>query len=419
MTYIKRSIEESLVKSVKTFKATLVTGPRQVGKSTLLKTLFKDRKYASLDDPFLEQQAKENGNMFMMLNQPPITLDEVQRAPILLRYIKMKCDETEDRGLFCLSGSQQFRLMRDVSETLSGRIDIVELAGLSLREIQGDGFNKRFLPTMEYVLERQQTAKCPDNIWEIIHRGSYPELQDQQVQWSAFYADYVKTYIERDVRELSAVQDLDAFRRFMIATAARTGEVLNYSNIASEIGKDVNTVKNWISILETSGIIYLLEPYTPNVLKKAIKTPKLYFRDTGLACYLTRWLTADALAYGAMNGHIFETFVISEILKSFSNAGLDYRYFVSYYRGRDKKKMKRNGEEVEVESEIDLIIEENGILYPIEIKLNSDVSADETSAFTVLDKVEDKKRGMGAIVCMCPQPGALRDNILQIPVWYI
>ena len=418
MEYIRRSIEEKILKSSETFKAVLLTGPRQVGKSTLLKKQFSDWKYVSLDDPFLEQQARENGSMFMMLNQPPLIIDEIQRAPELFRYIKLLCDETEEKGLFCLSGSQQFRLMQNISETLSGRISIVELSGLSLRELQKDSFQERFLPSMEYLLERQKTVKAPRNIWSIIHRGSYPELQNPEVDWSEFYSNYVRTYIERDVRELSAVQDLDAFRRFMIATAARTGEILNYSNIASEVGKDVVTIKNWISIL-ASGIVYLLEPYSSNVLKRAIKTPKLYFRDTGLACYLTRWLTEEALAYGAFSGHIFETFVISEILKSFSNKGLDYRYYVSYYRGRDKKRVKKNGEAIEVEGEIDLIIEENGTLYPIEIKQNPHVSADETSAFLVLDQLEDKKRGMGAIVCICSQPGILRENILQIPVWYI
>lgn len=419
MEYIKRSVEDRLKKASETFKAVLVTGPRQVGKSTLLKHMFPGQKYVSLDDPFLEQQARENGGMFLMLNQPPVTVDEVQRAPELFRYIKIKCDESEEKGLFCLTGFQQFKLMQNVSETLSGRIRIIEISGLSLREIQKDSFEQPFLPTMEYLTERQKTVKTPENIWEIIHRGSYPELQRQEVEWAAFYGDYVKTYIERDVRELSAVQDLDAFRRFMIAAAARTGEVVNYSSMASEVGKDVTTIKNWVSILEASGIVYLLEPYTSNVLKRAIKTPKLYFRDTGLVCYLTRWLTPEALAYGAFSGHVFETFVISEILKSFSNAGLDYRYFVSYYRGKDKKKVKKNGEEIDLEREIDFIIEENGVLYPIEIKQSSNVTADETSAFTVLDKLEDKKRGMGAIVCMCPQPGALRENILQIPVWYI
>ena len=328
MNYIPRSLEARLRKYEKTYKAILVTGPRQVGKSTLLKKVFADRKYVSLDDPFIEEQAREAGNMFLTLNPPPVTIDEVQRAKELFRYIKIKCDESEEKGLFCLSGSQPFHLMQNVSESLSGRIGILELCGLSMRECMGDSFNRHFLPAMEYVTERRKSVKQPENIWEIIHRGGYPELQDKEKEWGAFYADYVKTYMERDVRELAAVQDLNAFRQFMIAAAARCGEILNYSSIASEIGKDVGTVKNWMSILEASGIIYLLEPYTSGILKRVVKSPKLYFRDTGLACYLTRWLSAESLAYGAMSGPLFETFVVSEILKSFSNEGMDYRHFV-------------------------------------------------------------------------------------------
>lgn len=419
MNYIQRSIETRLLQAMKAYKAVLVTGPRQAGKSTLLKQLFPARKYVSLDDPFLEEQANQNGSTFMMLNQPPITIDEAQRAPMLFRYIKMRCDESEEKGLFCLSGSQQFRLMKNVSETLAGRVSILELPGLSLRELQGDPFALPFLPTMEYLLERQKTVKAPKNLWQIIHRGSYPALQDPELEWAAFYADYVRTYIERDVRELSAVHDLDAFRRFMVAAAARTGSVLNCSNIASEVGKDLATIKNWLSILEASGIVYLLEPYASTALKRAIRAPKLYFRDTGLVCYLTRWLTDETLAYGAMNGPIFETFVISEILKSFSNAGLDYRYFASYYRGKDKIQRQKDGESMEIDGEIDLILEENGVLYPIEIKTVSRASADMSAAFQVLNKIPEKQRGMGAVVCLCPQPGQLRENVLQIPAWYI
>lgn len=419
MDYISRALESRLRKYEKTYKAIMVTGARQVGKSTLLKRIFPDRRYVSLDDPFLEQQAKEAGDMFLTFHAPPVTIDEVQRAGELFRYIKIRCDESESKGLFCLSGSQPFHLMQNVSESLSGRIGIVELSGLSMRECMNDPFNRHFLPTLEYAAERGKTLQKPENIWEIIHLGGYPELQNEEKEWSAFYADYVKTYIERDVRELATVQDLGAFRQFLIAAAARTGELLNYSNIASEIGKDVGTVKNWISILEASGIIYLLEPYTSNVLKRAIKSPKLYFRDTGLVCYLTRWLTAENLAYGAMSGAIFETFVVSEILKSFANEGMDYRHYVSYYRGRDKKKVREGGEKLELEAEIDLIIEENGILYPIEIKKNTQVKASLTSAFEVLDQVSGKERGMGAVVCNCPDIGMLRENILQVPVWYI
>lgn len=419
MEYISRALEDRLRKYEKTYKALLVTGARQVGKSTLLKRVFADRRYISLDDPFMEEQAREAGNMFLTLNPPPVTIDEVQRAKELFRYIKIKCDESEKKGLFCLSGSQPFHLMQNVSESLSGRIGIVELSGLSMRESMGDSFNCHFLPTMEYVAERKKSVKQPENIWEIIHRGGYPELQDRDKEWNAFYADYVKTYIERDVRELAAVRDLNTFRQFMIAVAARCGEILNYSSIASEIGKDVGTVKNWISILETSGIIYLLEPYSSGILKRAIKSPKLYFRDTGLVCYLTRWLTPENLAYGAMSGPVFETFVVSEILKSFANEGMDYRHFVSYYRGRNKRKVEENGTVREVEAEIDLIIEENGVLYPIEIKKNTEAKAIMTSAFPVLDQIPGKKRGMGAIICNCPDVGALRENVLQIPVWYI
>ena len=382
MKYIRRSLEDVIEASAKSFKAVLITGARQTGKLTLLQELFPKRKTITFDDQFLEDQARENPDMFLVLNAPPVTMDEVQRVPELFRYIKMSCDRSEEKGQFLLSGSQPFRLMELASDSLAGRVSVIELAPLSLREIMEDPSTLPFVPILEYVKERGKTAKAPANIWEIIHRGGYPQLQD-----------------------------LDTFRRFMIACAARTGEMLNYSNIAEEIGKDADTVKKWISILEASGIIYILEPYTASVLKRAIRTPKLYFRDTGLAAYLTRWLTPETLANGAMSGAFWETFVISEILKSYSNRGLDYRYFVSYYRGKDRKAGQ--------EEEIDFIIEENGILHPIEIKKNSRVKAEMTSAFQALDAIPDKKRGMGALICMCPQPGMVRDNILQLPVWYI
>lgn len=411
MQYIRRSLEDVIQKSTESFKAVLLTGARQTGKSTLLRKLFPDWKEITFDDQFLEDQARENPDMFLTLNAPPIMMDEVQRVPELFRYLKMACDHNDRKGLFLLSGSQPFRLMELASDSLAGRVSVIELAPLSLRELMGDPCTLPFVPTMEYVQERQKTARAPENIWNLIHRGGYPQLQEPGMDWQIYFASYVKTYLERDVRELSAVQDLDTFRRFMIACAARTGEMLNYSNIAEEIGKDADTVKKWISILEASGIIYILEPYTASVLKRAIRTPKLYFRDTGLAAYLTRWLTPETLANGAMNGAFWETYVISEILKSYSNRGLDYRYFVSYYRGRDGK---NSGE-----SEIDFIIEENGVLHPVEIKKNSRIKAEMTSAFQILDGIPDKKRGMGAVICGCPQPGLVRENVLELPVWYI
>ena len=411
MDYINRAVEKLAKEDVETYKSILVTGARQTGKSTMLEALFPDRKVVTFDDQFAEDQAKNNPTEFIDLNPPPVTYDEVQYVPSLFRYIKIACDASKDTGLFCLTGSQPFKLMKTASESLAGRVSIIELSTLSLREMQKTDFDQSFVPTMEYVKARQKSAKKPENIWSIIHRGGYPALQNPKMNWERFFSDYIKTYLERDVRALSAVQDLDTFRRFMIACAARTGQMLNYSNIASEISKDADTVKNWISILEASGIIYILEPYCPSVLNRAIKTPKLYFRDTGLACYLTRWLTPETLANGAMAGEIFETYVISEILKSYSNAGIDYHYCVSYYRGKDKKNSS--------ESEIDFLIEKDGLLYPVEIKKTSKPAADMTSAFTILDNIPEKKRGTGAVVCMCSAPGVLRENILAIPVWYV
>jgi len=418
--YISRFMDGLLKSAVKTYGAVLVTGPRQVGKSTMIEHVLPGRRYVTLDDPFVEEQAKIDSRTFMQLNPPPVTIDEVQHAPVLFRFIKKTVDEDRrKKGLYCLSGSQPYQLMQGVSESLSGRVRILEMNGLSLREMQGDAFAERVLPTDEYVLSRTRSAKDPGSIWHIIHRGGYPELQNADLDWNAYYADYVKTYLERDVRSLKAVHDLTAFRRFMVAAASRTAQVLNYSNIADEIGKDVGTVKSWISILETSGIVYLLQPYASSELKRATRAPKLHFRDMGLVAYLTRWLSPEALACGAMAGPVFESFVVSEILKSFSNAGLEYRDFVSYYRGRDKMRVMKEGVREEVECEIDLVIEENGVLYPIEVKKDSNPKSNDAAAFVVLEKIRGKKRGQGAIVCNCASPVHLRDNLLLLPVWYL
>ena len=409
MKYIYRHAEKLVSRSEKTFKTVLLTGARQTGKSTLYNEMFKDMSSLTFDDEFLEEQARENPNEFLSLNEPPIIMDEIQYVPQLFRYIKMECDKRKKNGLYLLTGSQPFKLMELASESLAGRVAIIEMPPLSLREIMNDRFDKPFIPTTEYIKERRASAQNPGNIWNVIHRGGYPEIQNPDMDWQTFYSSYIKTYLERDVRSLSAVHNLDTFRRFMIACAARTGSCVNYTNIADELSISADTVKNWMSILEASGIVYMLEPFTHSALNRAIKSPKLYFRDTGLASYLTRWTTADTLASGAMSGNIFETFVVSEILKSYSNAGMDYRYSVTYYRGKDKGN----------ESEIDLIIEQDGRLYPIEIKKKEKPVASDAAAFTLLDKVKEKERGTGAIVCMCSAPGILRDNLNAIPAWYI
>ena len=311
--------------------------------------------------------------------------------------------------------------MENVSDSLAGRISIVELEGLSLREINNVEFNRHFVPSQDYIEEREKHLKrYTADIWETIHRGSYPELYaNPEREWIDYYQSYVKTYLERDVNQLVKAKNHLTFVRFMTAVAARTGQVINYANIASELSVSEVTVKEWISILEKSGIVYILKPYTSSALKRAIKTPKLYFRDTGLCCYLTRWLTAETLKNGAMAGAMFETFVINEILKSYSNEGLEYDFDVFYYNGKDKKKITDNNKTVEVTGEIDLIIHENGTLYPVEIKMSTMPKAIMASEFEVLDGIPDKKRGMGAIICLMDRKMYLRENLAALPIEYL
>ena len=311
--------------------------------------------------------------------------------------------------------------MQGVSESLAGRVSVVEMDGLSLREIYDVNFNSHFVPTDEYISEREKhLVNYSDSIWETIHRGSFPELfSNLEREWVDFYRSYISTYLERDVNQLIKVKNRLAFITFMTAVAARTGQMLNCANIASEVGVSEVTIREWISILERSGLIYILKPYCPSVLNRAIKTPKLYFRDTGLACYLTRWLTPDNLKNGAMAGAMFETFVVNEILKSYSCEGMDYDFSLYYYNGKDRKKLKKNGEYETVSGEIDLIIEENGVLYPIEIKLSASPRADMASEFDILDKIPDKRRGTGVILCLYDRKLYLRDNLLVLPLEYI
>lgn len=361
MSYIERNISPILKDRVQKSKCTLVVGARQVGKSTLIKHEFSEYNRTNFDDRLTRIQAKEEPKLFFLNNPCPLFIDEVQKEGAILEEIKQIVDESDERGQFILSGSQKLELMKGISESLAGRVSIFELSGLSMREIKKIKFNKHFVPTEDYLKERETELKKYDNVWEIIHKGSYPELYDIDRDWQEFYSSYVSTYLERDINELIATDSI-TFTKFLTAVAARTGELLNYANIASDIGISEMTVKKWISILERTGIVYLLQPYSASALNRAIKTPKIYFRDTGLACYLTRWLTADALKNSAVAGNMFETFVISEILKTYSNEGKDYRFNIYYYRGKDKRKTGEN--------EIDLIIEENGVLYPVEIKMS-------------------------------------------------
>lgn len=421
MYSIKRHIEGVVERRSKNSKAILLTGPRQVGKSTLYKHLFGKVNQVTFDDDLLLAQAEEDMNLFLLNNPCPLMIDEVQKCPSIFNKLKIVLDNTDEYGNFYLTGSQKLQLMEGVSESLAGRVSIVELEGLSLREIYDVPFSKHFIPTQEYIKEREDAVKnYRKNLWETIHRGSYPELySNPEREWMDFYQSYVKTYLERDVNKLIRAKNHLTFVKFLTCVAARTGQVVNYTNISSEVGVSEVTVKEWISILEKSGIIYILKPYTSSALNRAIRSPKLYFRDTGLCCYLTRWLTPETLKNGAMAGAMFETFVINEILKSYSNEGLEYDFNVFYYNGKDKKRKKENGEEVEIDGEIDLILQENGILYPIEIKMSASPKADMASEFDVLDGVPDKKRGMGVIICLYDKKMYLRENLIALPLEFI
>ena len=421
MYLIKRHIEPVAARRAKNSKAILLTGPRQVGKSTLFKHLFSDVNQVTFDDDLLLAQAAEDVGLFLLNNPCPLMIDEVQKCPSIFNRLKIVLDNTDKLSNFYLTGSQKLQLMENISDSLAGRISIVELDGLSLREINEVDFNQHFVPSAEYLNEREKyLKKYSADIWETIHRGSFPELYvNPEREWIDYYQSYVKTYLERDVNRLVKAKNHLTFVRFMTAVAARTGQVINYANIASELDVSEVTVKEWVSILEKSGIIYILKPYTASVLKRAVKTPKLYFRDTGLCCYLTRWLTPETLKNGAMAGAMFETFVINEILKSYSNEGLEYDFDVYYYNGKDKKKKTETGKVIEVEGEIDLIIQENGILYPIEIKMSTMPKASMASEFDVLDGIPDKKRGMGTIICLLDRKLYLRENLVALPLEYL
>lgn len=405
MKYIKRSCESIIKKQEKMFKTVLVTGARQVGKTTMLKNLKPDINYITLDDMLLNQSALEDPDLFLKSNKAPIIIDEIQYAPNLLRYIKMVIDKTDKKGLYYLTGSQQFNLMKDVSESLAGRVGIINLLGLSLREIKGVDFNIPFIPTEKYLEKREEkkTKISYNEIWNIIHKGSMPALYQKNSDFDMFYSTYVSTYIERDVRSLTQVGDVMSFLKFMTALASRIGQLLNLNSVATEVGISLPTAQRWLSILVSSNIVYILEPYYNNIMKRAIKTPKIYFLDTGLAAYLTKWKTKEVLEAGVMSGSFFENFVIVEIIKSYYNNG-ELRPPIYFYRDKEKR-------------EIDLIIEQNGKLYPIEIKKTASPTKDMVENFKVLENV--KEVGDGAIICAYDKVINLDDKNRIIPYFYL
>lgn len=407
--FIARHLQSSFETANGFFPALLLTGPRQVGKTTFLRKIAEPgRKYVTFDDAGLRLLAKEDPRSFLERFSPPVLIDEIQYVPELLSYVKILIDEQRFRdpekakGMFWFTGSQQFALMKDVSESLAGRIGIFEMSGLSQAELAGRS-NIPFTPERDFGLSPRTTIS---ELFRRIWNGCYPEVQGADAaQRELFYSSYVNTYLERDIRNLTKVQDLDRFYKFLCSCAARTGQLLNSSELARDAGVDVTTAQNWLSNLTASHIAYLLPPYASSLPARLVKTPKLYMLDTGLCAYLTRWPSPETLEAGAMAGAFFETWCISEILKSYWNAGQN-RPGLYFYRDKEMR-------------EIDLLIECPDGFYPVECKKNSTLKADDTRHFGALARLGKTVR-KGALLCTCdsviPMP---KQNILCIPAAWI
>lgn len=409
MSYITRHLEKKVLELSKSYSAILLTGPRQSGKTTMLRTLAKEenkgRKYISLDDINTRDMAKNDPALFLQIHKPPVLIDEVQYAPELFTYIKIYVDEHHNPGDFWMTGSQIFRLMRGVQESLAGRVAILHMSPMSQREIIGADCIP-FTTNIQVLIDECNKIAPIDthSIFERIWRGSMPGIiSGIYADRDIYYSSYISSYLERDVRDISKTVDVLKFSRFIIAVAARTSQLLNYHALAEDADVDINTAKAWVDILETLGIVFLLHPYSNNVLKRTIKTPKLYFYDTGLVCYLTKWSSAEVAESGAMNGALLENFAVSEIVKGYQNAGREpYLYF---YRDRDAK-------------EIDVIIEGDGKLCPIEIKKTATPDKRIVRTFGVIDK-SSLQLGAGAVLCMANSFGAFDKDNLIVPIWVI
>ena len=405
--YITRHMEKPVMELNEQYPVLLLTGPRQVGKTTMLEHLIevegKGRKKVSLDDLTLRELAKTDPKMFFQLYQPPLLIDEVQYAPELFPYIKIMVDERHQPGDFWLTGSQLFKMMEGVQESLAGRVALLHLSPLSQSEIMKRPPEPPFSLELPLLSERQngrQMLNTPE-VFQRIHQGGMPALvTGTYSNASIFYSSYIDTYMERDVRRLSNDIDSLKFLRFLRSVAARTSQQVNYKGIADDAEIDQTTAKNWLHVLEALGIIFLLEPYSNNVLKRTVSTPKLYFYDSGIVCYLTRWSSPETAMEGAMSGALLENYTVAEIIKTYQNAGQEP--FLYYYRDKDAR-------------EIDLILERDGKLFPIEIKKMASPSKKLTKVFDLIDK-SPLQRGTGAILCMADQLGAFDQNNLIVPI---
>lgn len=415
--YITRTIEKTLCKIADSFPVVMITGPRQVGKTTLLSminsTKFTSLNYISLDDINVRALAIEDPELFLRTYKTPLIIDEFQYAPNLLSYIKiivdnkrlesLKNDNIPSNGLFYLTGSQAFQTMNQVSESLAGRVGILDLYGLTTREINAKD-ESFFLPDIK-LLETKEKVKELNTLelYEKILKGSYPELyRNENIDANKYFETYIRTYIERDIRQLINVQDEIKFLKFISNVAVRTAQELNMTDICNGVGIANSTGEQWLSILTNTGLIYLLQPYSNNNVSRIVKKPKIYFMDTGIACYLAGYLDAVTLEKSAFNGAIFETYVITEIIKSYANQGMDARKYLYYYRDNNGK-------------EIDLLIIYNNVIYPIEIKKSSNPSKESIKNFNVIEKF-NIKAGTGGVICMKSNLFPIDKNNYFIPI---
>lgn len=403
--YIVRNCEKTVIYMSERFPVVLVTGPRQVGKTTMLmKIAEKTRNYVTLDDPNARNMAINEPGLFLQRYEPPVIIDEIQYAPNLMQYIKLYVDENKKMGDIWMTGSQMFHLMKNVSESLAGRVGILRMQGFSGAELDGYD-NEAFIMDSGKLIAKvkERTPKSLKEVYKMIYMGQMPGIYSRDISPDIFYGAYINTYIQRDIKELTQVADEMLFLQFLTACAARTSQMLNLADIARDIGISAPTAKQWLSILITSGIVVLVEPYFNNRMKRIIKSPNLYFMDTGLCAYLTKWNNPESLEIGSMSGAFFETFVVSEVIKSYQNLGLQAP--ICYYRDKDKR-------------EIDLIIEQNNTLYPIEIKKSASPKKEAIKHFQVLDKA-DVNVGTGAVICMAKDLVPLDKNNWLVPVWLL
>ena len=404
MKYIPRDMEKVMSKLTKEYSCILIIGPRQVGKSTMLEHIDSARNKVTLDDLQERNLAKNDPEMFLKLHKTPILIDEVQYAPELFSYIKIAIDNGAEPGSFWLTGSQSYKLMSLAQESLAGRIAILNLTTLSQHELYSNGELLPFTLSLDELKQREYLYEKADvgSIFERIWQGGLPGLASgKYTNRDIYYSSYLQTYLSRDVKEEMPIKDDSKFIDFIRAVACRVGQELNVHSIATDVEVSDDTAKRWLGMLEKSEVIFYLHPYSNNLLKRVVKTPKLYFFDTGLVCYLTKYSNAEILQNSSINGAILENYIVAEIRKSYLNSGKEI--YMYYYRDKDQ-------------AEIDLILEYDGELHPIEIKKSSNPNSVMVKNFEILRK-SSLPVGLGAIVCMKDSVTALDSKTLIVPVW--